>query len=516
MDTSPDSKDQVLNLVGKIISPVREDANSPLAKAIDKLDVFVRDKLMPVLNCASPDNSAELVDAFQLSLERFEEFTLFPAFESKQLIGVGGAFSSGKSKLLNTIIGEKLLPIQTDPSTVVPTFIVHSPHEEVGVINIFNVRSRMSIQEFKSISYDFIDDHKIEIRHLIKRAFISSSKLNFEHLTLLDTPGYSKPDDKSSYSDRTDEAVAREQLRSADFVIWVMDIENGTLKKTDIDFLQKLGITKPILMVLSKADKRSSEEVESIRQEVINKLNSIGIVADAVVTFSAANNSRYPVDPIIEWLLSKNIPKEKSSIPLHLKRIFCDYHIYYNEQISDAKRRLDCAKKVATVIEAQDELSKQCLSDIESEAKNHYKEFQELEIALRDYQKKFFGIIKEVGEMVGIDLPEPDEIDMLENVSLDLKEMLQDYCKKHNIKPSSIDEEIQDKLSDNKLLNDNGLRWYQSSASIFNKYPDFSMLNDPKKDFLQQAFISYAKTKVMSFTDLLNKYINKIEVKLEV
>lgn len=515
MDTSPDSKDQVLNLIRGILSPVREDTNSPLAKAIDELDAFVKDILMPVLNCASPDNSSELVDAFQLSLERFEEFTLFPAFESKQLIGVGGAFSSGKSMLLNTIIGEKLLPTQTDPSTVVPTFIIHSLNEEVGVINIFNVRSRMSIQEFKSISYDFIDKHKIELRHLIKRAFISSSKLNFEHLTLLDTPGYSKAD-SNCYSERTDEAVAMEQLRTTDYVIWVMDIENGTLKNTDIDFLHKLGLTKPILMVLSKADKRSSEEVESIRQEVITKLDSNGIVADAIIPFSAADDNPYPVDPIIEWLLSKNIPKDKSTIPLHLKRIFYVYHSYYNEQIGDAIRRLDYAKKVATVVEAQDDRSKQYLRDIEIEARNHNKEFQELELTLRDCQKKFFGIIKEVGEMVGIELPEPDEIDMLENVSLDLKELLQDYCKKHNIKPSSIDEEIQDKLSDNKLFNDNGLSWYQSSASIFNQFLDFSMLNDPEKDFLQRAFINYAKTKVVSFTDLLNKYINKIDVKLEV
>lgn len=515
MDISHEQKDQVLNLVSKIISPFREDTLSPLAKAIDKLDVFVKDKLMKIFNSASPDNSSELVDAFQLSLERFEEFTLFPAFESKQLIGVGGAFSSGKSMLLNTIIGEKLLPTQTDPSTVVPTFIIHSPHEEVGVINIFNVRSRMSIQEFKSISYDFIDKHKIELRHLIKRAFISSSKLNFEHLTLLDTPGYSKPDDKNSYSDRTDEAVAREQLRTADYVIWVMDIENGTLKSTDIDFLQKLCITKPILMVLSKADKPSHEDVERIRQEVIAKIASIGIVA-GVIPFSAAKNSEYSVDPIIEWLRSKNIPKDKSSITLHLKRVFHEYHIYYNEQIGDAIRRLEKAKKVATNVEAQDDRSKQCLRDIELEAKNHNKEFQELELKLRDYQKKFFSIVKEVGEMVGIDLPEPDEIDMLENVSLDLKELLRDYCKRHNIKPSSIDEEIQDKFSDNKPFNDNGLNWYQSSASIFNQDLNLSKLNDQEMDFLQQAFSSYAKVKVVSFIDLLNKYINKIDVKLEV
>jgi predicted GTPase len=522
MDTSPDSKYQVLNLVSKIISPFREDTQSPLAKAIDKLDVFVKDKLMKIFNSASPDNSSELVDAFQLSLERFEEFTLFPAFETKQLIGVGGAFSSGKSMLLNTIIGEKLLPTQIDPSTVVPTFIIHSPQEEVGVINIFNVRSRMSIQEFKSISYDFDKNHnnelrkQIELRHLIKRAFISSSKLYFEHLTLLDTPGYSKPDDINRYSDRTDEAKAREQLRTADFIIWVMDIENGTLKETDIDFLQKLCITKPILIVLSKADKPSSEDVENIRQEVVAKIATIGVVADAVIPFSAAGGSQYPVDPIIEWLRTKNSPKDKSSIPLHLKRIFSEYLSYYNEQIGDAIRRLEYAKKVATVVETQDDGSKQCLRDIETEARNHFKEFQELEAKLRDCQKEFFGIVKEVGEMVGIELPEPDEIDMLKNTSLDLKELLHDYCKKHNIKPSSIDEEIQDKFSDKRLFNDNNLSWYQSSASIFNQNLDLSKLNDQEMDFLQQAFSNFTKVKVVSFIDILNKLINKIDVKLEV
>lgn len=518
MATSPDSKAQALNLVSKIIAPIRADANSPLAGATDRLNTFVKDKLMPILNSASPDNSSELVDAFQLSLERFEEFTLFPAFESKQLIGVGGAFSSGKSMLLNTIIGEKLLPTQTDPSTVVPTFIVHSPDEEVGVINIFNVRSRMSIDEFKSISYDFIEEHQIELRHLMKRAFISSSKLNFEHLTLLDTPGYSKPDDKSSYSARTDEAVAMEQLSTADFIIWVMDIENGTLKGNDIDFLQRLGITQPILIVLSKADKPSSEDVENVRLEVIDKIASIGVEAE-VIPFSAVKNSPYPAEPIVEWLRYKNSPKEKSSIPLHLKRIFHAYHTYYNEQISDAKRRLEYAKKVATVVEAEDKRSIQYLNGIEQEARNHNREFQGLEKALREHQREFFGIVKEVGEMVGIDLPEPDEIDMLENVSLDLRDLLLDYCKKHNIKTSSLDEMIQDQFSDNELLGDGSLRWYQSSVSVFNQELDFSVLNDCKMSYLQEAFAAYAKTRVVCFTDILNsiiKKVNKIDVKLEV
>ena len=63
-----------------------------------------------------------------------------------------------------------------------------------------------------------------------------------------------------------------EQLSTADFVIWVMDVESGTLKESDIEFLQKLNLNKPILMVLSKAEKLNPEEVENVRQEVTERL----------------------------------------------------------------------------------------------------------------------------------------------------------------------------------------------------------------------------------------------------
>lgn len=210
---SSDISKDALNLTSRIISPIRQDANSQIAKAVKELDAFVNEKLMPILNKASPGNSSEIVDAFEQSLERFEEFTAFPMFESKHIIGVGGAYSSGKSKLLNTIIGEDLLPTETDPTTVVPTFIMQDIHETVGVVNIFNVRNILSLENFKAINYDFINTHDVELRHLIKRAFISSQRLGFEHIALLDTPGYSKPDSET-YSDRTDEKVAREQLVS--------------------------------------------------------------------------------------------------------------------------------------------------------------------------------------------------------------------------------------------------------------------------------------------------------------
>lgn len=515
MDTSPDSKDQVLNLVSKIISPVREDANSTLAKAVDKLELFVKDKLIPILNCASPDNSSELVDAFQLSLERFEEFTLFPAFESKQLIGIGGAFSSGKSKFLNTIIGENLLPVQTDPSTVVPTYIIHTADDEVGIINIFNVRKQMSIKDFKSISYELTNEHNIEIRHLIKRAFISSSKMAYEHLTLLDTPGYSKADSQS-YSGRTDEAVAMEQLRTADFVIWVMDVESGTFKGSDIEFLQKLNLNKPILMVLSKADKKTPDEVEDVRQKVIESLSSIGIKAYAIIPFSAADDSPYPIDPILEWLQDKNITKDKSSIPQHFKRMFHDYHQYYNQELDDANRRLANAKNIAMAFDAQDDYTAQCLRDIEVEAKNHRNEFRGLKTELSAYQKEFFGMIKEIGNMAGIELPEPDEIDMLTNDTIDLRDLLRDYCKKKGLAISSMDEHIHNSMSENSRLQGDVVNWYQSSASILNKEWDLSGINNPKLDYLHQSFLAYSKTKVPNFSDLLNKALAVKTVKLEV
>ena len=55
----------------------------------------------------------------------------------------------------------------------------------------------------------------------------------------LDTPGYNKPieDSLANLSDRN---ISIEQLKIVDYIIWLIDMDNGTIQADDIDFLRKI------------------------------------------------------------------------------------------------------------------------------------------------------------------------------------------------------------------------------------------------------------------------------------
>ena len=53
----------------------------------------------------------------------------------------------------------------------------------------------------------------------------------------LDTPGYSKAD--AEHHHHSDEKLAINQLSKADYLIWLVNAKNGTIRDEDLQFLQK-------------------------------------------------------------------------------------------------------------------------------------------------------------------------------------------------------------------------------------------------------------------------------------
>lgn len=257
----------------------------------------------------------------------------------------------------------------------------------------------------------------------------------------MDTPGYSKPD-SDTYSERTDESVAREQLSTADHVIWVTDVESGTLRKDDIEFIRSLELKSPMLIVLSKADKIPFKEVENVRSHVLKSLSYIDVAVDAVIPFSAVETEEYPTDPIIKWIEEKNRAKHISTIPLHLKRLFFEYQKYYGAQLDYAKRRLGNVNKISLYVDTEDESAKRSINDIIAEARNQRMKFERLAKELKQVQTEFFALVKNIGDLAGFNFQEPNEIEMLSADSSDLRMLLYEYCSRKKIKISSIDEHI--------------------------------------------------------------------------
>ena len=101
----------------------------------------------------APPNFPELYFDFQQVYERFHDFLLFDRLIGKNIIALGGGFSSGKSSFLNSLLGKLVLPANIDPSTSVPTYVIYGDEESAFGINEFDVKLPLSFTDIKSIAY---------------------------------------------------------------------------------------------------------------------------------------------------------------------------------------------------------------------------------------------------------------------------------------------------------------------------------------------------------------------------
>jgi ribosome biogenesis GTPase A len=173
------------------------DNASPLtnvSEALDALNKLLKQDLLNLAREGSPDDFADIYFALEQELERFREFCAFPTLAQKVVIGFGGAFSAGKSTLINTLLGEKLLAFEVDPTTSLPTYILHGEQDGICALNLFHQRLELSHEEFLSLTHDEKQKYGSSVAGLLNAAFITRANLPWQNLALIDTPGYSKPD----------------------------------------------------------------------------------------------------------------------------------------------------------------------------------------------------------------------------------------------------------------------------------------------------------------------------------
>lgn len=380
-------------------------------KILVEVKQFVEHDFMEFMKEDSPPNSAQLFRSFLHELHRFEEFVTFPYLAEKQIIGLGGAFSSGKSSFLNKLFGRKLLPTHIDPTTSVPTYLLYKEEESIEAINLFNKLIELNEAGLKAISHDFQEEYGMSFGHLLKSICIGLPDNVYHNLAFLDTPGYSKPD-VQDYNERTDENIAREQLNTGHGIIWFMNAEAGTFKEEDINFLSSIERDIPILIIISRADKIEKENMVKIVSLVKQIGTEKGLHIVDVIPFSSRKPSLYPIEAITKHLEQYNRKQTKALFARNFKAIFTQYHAYYDEEIRLEKKRLNRLNKMMLAGDFVSEV-KENLRSLQDEIKRNINRLQKREQTLQELRQTFFAKIKEIGDLVGIPLPEPSDIDLI-------------------------------------------------------------------------------------------------------
>ena len=302
----------------------QEGQRLQLAADLDVLDKIINHDLPELARSGSPDHFADILKSLNLELEHFREFCEFPDLAQKVVVGVGGAFSAGKSSLINTLLGKKRLVVEIDPTTSLPTYLLYGEQEQITALNLFRRRVILSQDEFASLTHEEKIKYGSQIAGLLRSAFVSDPDFAWKNIALLDTPGYSKPDSEQ-WSERTDESVARSQLNLSNFIIWVVSATQGTISEDDLKFLTTLNADIPKLIVVSRADAKTPEDIAKIVALVKQMTAERCINVLDVIPMSARKKNDYPVQPIVDFLGNWDNENKKLNFVYNFRKLFNEY-----------------------------------------------------------------------------------------------------------------------------------------------------------------------------------------------
>ena len=393
----------------------------------------------------APPDFGSLYAEFQAEYEKLKDFILYEPLIGKNIVALGGGFSCGKSSFLNAMMARAsgndypILPENIDPTTSVPTYLVHGGDTpRLLGINIFDCQFEMPAAAIRLISHGFGVTEEggegVTLGHIVRNFFLAIDAQPYEHIAFLDTPGYSAPSE-SNYSAKTDEQIARQQLNTATQILWFVQCDAGTITERDVEFLQTLRQDIPKLVILSKVDKKPREEVETIRRQIADVLRFKNISVEGILTFSNSAPDRCQMEELEQWLDQINHPNQENQFAINFKKLFLKTRDFYCTREDEERRQLEVLNRVLTL--EQDRSTSTLLEGLIQEIKEGIRDIQERRNSLKSLQTTFFRELKTVGSQIGLDMPEPSEIELLGERRQDLLAVLDRCLSQKHITPNT-------------------------------------------------------------------------------
>ena len=429
-----------LTLLKKIITPVAENV---LPVNLSCLEKIIKERIPKALEKNAPSNFPELYFDFEYVYSKFYDFLLFNPLIGKTVVALGGGFSSGKSTFLNTLLGNaRILPTAIRPSTSVPAYVIKSESESAEGINTFGAKVPMDFADIRAIAHGFGEtedtEGEITLGHLLRSLFVATPRMPYENIAFLDTPGYSRADSED-YSAKTDEKIAHSQLNASDYILWFMAADAGTISVEDVNFLAKLDKDIPKLIIINKADKvPSTETLNEIKEKIKATLDLKGIRYENVLTYSRKPDAECDREQVQEYLRKLNLGKIEVDFARSFKKLFVECKRYYDDALYEEKRKLSRLNHALTFGGDNEEIS-DCLDDLELETKEKIHDLTESRAQLAEIQQEFFTAIKYVADQVNIIMPEPSEIELMEDKISDPISIVKNLLKKQDKK---VDDEF--------------------------------------------------------------------------
>ncbi len=200
-----------------------------------------------------------------------------------------GAFSAGKSSLLNAFLDEDLLSVAVNPETTLATEIYYGKQEEIkGHLPDGKVipLSREAVRE---------QDYGLLVPSgWVEIVLPSTAMATIPHVSLVDMPGLAS-------GNETHAKAIDNYIRQSLAYCVVISVDDGTLMDSTKQFLQELAIHRsPVLIVLTKSDKKTESDLSIIAEQIRQQVKAL--LGDSPFDLIVVSRKKKMQMPLIEAL----------------------------------------------------------------------------------------------------------------------------------------------------------------------------------------------------------------------
>ena len=252
----------------------------------------------------------------ELGVKLTELKTLINTFSLKLL--TIGAFSAGKSALLNHLLQENLLVEEQTPETAIATELKFSPIEHFEMVDLQHHAKCVKKEQLWAANPDVT----LNLRYGLNNPFLRQ----FEEYTLVDMPGF------NSNIEQHNKAILQ-YIGQGNAYLLVLDCEDGGIKESAREFIDEIRqYQHNLIIVISKCDKKTPTEIEKIKQNVINQASYLFNSDVPVVTFSKFDEkARETLANAISQINVQSI-FEQATIPL-IQELYTYVQIALNQSL---------------------------------------------------------------------------------------------------------------------------------------------------------------------------------------
>tara|TARA_R110002033_G_scaffold38017_3_gene77261 strand:+ start:2249 stop:3895 length:1647 start_codon:yes stop_codon:yes gene_type:complete len=211
-----------------------------------------------------------------------------------------GAFSAGKSSLINAYLGEKLLSVEVTAETCLPTEIFYSDTESISLMGEQGQITTLNRAQLKDQNY-LMGLNSSQQKTWLEVGLPHPALAQYPDLVLVDMPGWDSG--IAAHSQAVDHYI-----HSSGAFCLTISANEGTLRESIQQALTELKLfDKPVIVFVTKIDKIQADEVDSVVANIRKMVKQqLAIEPLAVLPISARKKQLAGVNEAITQVLSQS------------------------------------------------------------------------------------------------------------------------------------------------------------------------------------------------------------------